>query len=124
MSSPDADKVIAHMNELRILVSLRGGRGEQIRHSLNRAGIPLLRCIQEIAYNLLYSNLPVKPNEYQVLKRYQAFIRHIGKKHLSEKTLKKQIFSHAEVVPFIIRPALRAYKIQPLLQPLDQKTSV
>lgn len=113
-SSSTTDKIVAHVDELKILAAFSSSSREQIRYIIKNAAEPLLRCIQEIAYNVLYTNnLSIKASEFDVLDHYKAYVRSIGKKSLAKRTLKKRILSHPEVVPYIVRPALRAYKIHP-----------
>jgi hypothetical protein len=112
MSSSD-DRIVSHLSELKILAAFSTSSREQIRYIIKNAGDPLLRCIQEIALNVRYSNLPIKSSEFNILQQNKEYIRSIGKKNIAKRALKRRILSRPEVIPYIIRPALRAYKIKP-----------
>jgi hypothetical protein len=107
-----SSKIIEHLQELKILAATSNSR-EQIRLTIRKAEEPLLRCIQEIALNILQSNVPISAKEYLVLSKYKSFIRNIGKKYISKRKLKKLILSQTNVIPYLLRPALRVYKIPP-----------
>src|SRR5579862_7312616 len=115
-----SSKILAHLQELKSLaaVSTRDSfhhksTREQIRLTIKKAEEPLLRCIQEIALNILQSNVPITANEYLHLSKYKSFIRNIGKKQIPKRKLKRLLLSHTHVIPYLIRPALRVYKIPP-----------
>jgi hypothetical protein len=104
------NRIIEHFDDLKILAAYSTSSLEQIRSVIKSAPETLLRCIQEISLNVLNSNVPLLPIEFNVLSKHKNFIRTIGKKKIARKTLKRLILSKPTVIPHLICPVLRAYK--------------
>jgi hypothetical protein len=109
MSKNNNNKVIAHLDTLKLLA--RGANSKsQIRKILgNSPG--LLKCIQEIALNILESRVLLTKPEFALLSQHRAFMRRVGRRHLSLKALRRNLLSNSLLLPHLVIPVLRAYKI-------------
>jgi hypothetical protein len=103
-------RVIVNLESLQALADSNKTRGD-VRMIIKSDENQILRCIQEIALNVLASRVPLTKNEYKVLSKSKSFLRRIGKKHVSLSLLRRLVFSHLKVVPQLIVPTLRVYKV-------------
>jgi hypothetical protein len=105
-------RVIVNLECLQALAGAFGSKREVrmiIKSSCDEAQI--LRCLQEIALNVLASRVPLTKQEYKELSKSKTFLRRIGKKHVPLSLLRRQVFSHLRVVPHLVVPTLRVYKV-------------
>jgi hypothetical protein len=99
-------KVIANLDYLKALLNSSKSEMRRLLSSRN-----VLRCIQEIALNILSSLVPLTKQEYKDLSKSKTFLRRIGKKHISLNVLRRLVLSHLKVIPQLIVPTLRVYKV-------------
>jgi hypothetical protein len=102
-------RVIANIDSLSALAGV--SRNKEIRQILSSDPEQILRCIQEIALNTIRSNVPLTKREYKILRRSAGFIRRIGKKRLPYTVLNRAVVKHLKVIPTLIKPTLRLYKV-------------
>lgn len=66
----------------------------------------LLNAFQEVAHNLLYSDLPITNAEVKQLKKHKNQVRHLANKKLSLKKGQK-LLSSPTFIKTILKPAIR-----------------
>src|SRR5579859_207380 len=104
-------RVIVNLECLQALAE--ASRGSRVRMIIKSScdEDQVLRCLQEIALNILASRVPLTKHEYKTLSKSKTFLRRIGKKHVPLSLLRRQVFSHLKVVPHLVVPTLRVYKV-------------
>ena len=109
------NRIISHIEQLRKLASDSEEHLflQMVNYDGGGGGEELMRCIQECALNILSENVPLTKAEISYLFRHKELVRAIGKKHVSVKILKRLLTSHSKIIPHLIRPVLRLYKINP-----------
>jgi len=69
-----------------------------------------LRAILEAVYNVLRGTCPLHPKDKKTLFEYRDIIRRMVSKKLSEKQQRLLVNKYQNILPLLLKPAIRALK--------------
>lgn len=73
---------------------------------LETADPSLILCLCECISNVLNGNVPLKPNELNKLKRYQAILRKLSTQNIPTKQRKELLVQKGGFIPALLTPIL------------------
>ena len=86
-------------------------RPEIVTGVIKKGGEVLAKCLTEIAYNLLYGNIPIGKAESAALRPYKKVVRQFADKKISTSRKIRLLSAHAKLVRGIVKLALPVVKV-------------